>query len=409
LSSRRHPDAAAAQIAARVAIGVGALIALGAVASAAVSVIFARTVLTPPTKRAQDVRIRAADDSTVTLSATIDSMTPGRYGLWFSDDTGHARIGEIVSFTPDTVTRHLLQVDFGDLQAATRGRLGSWFYLSPDDLGLPFSEVSVPTELGSAPAWLIPAAAATDRWVIQVHGRAVSRPETLRAVPVFHDAGYTSLLISYRNDGDAPRSSDHRYGLGDTEWRDVDAAMRYAIEHGARHLVLMGWSMGGAIVLQALTRSSSADRVSGVILESPVVDWVTALDFQGKINRLPSLLRWCVLQLLSHRWAGRLTGQREPIDLRRLDLVARADELHKPILLFHSEDDGYVPATASTALAQARPDIVSFEHFMTARHVRLWNYDAARWNSAITGWLSALGATTGRTGSPARRRSAASG
>ena len=72
--------------------------------------IFARTVLTPPTKRAQDVRIRAVDDSTVTLSATIDSMTPGRYGLWFSEDTGHARVGEIVSFTTDTVTRQLLQV-----------------------------------------------------------------------------------------------------------------------------------------------------------------------------------------------------------------------------------------------------------------------------------------------------------
>ncbi len=370
--------------------------------------IFARTVLTPPTKRAQDVRIRAVDESTVTLSATIDSMTPGRYGLWFSDDTGHARVGEIVSFTPDTVTRQLLQVDFGDLTAATRGRLGSWFYLSPDDLGLPYSDVVVPTELGPAPAWLIPAGEATDRWVIQVHGRAVSRPETLRAVPVFRDAGYTSLLISYRNDGDAPRSSDYRYGLGDTEWRDVDAAMQYAIEHGARHLVLMGWSMGGATVLQALTRSTSADRVSGVILESPVVDWVTALDFQGKINRLPSVLRWGVLQLLSHRWAGRLTGQSAPIDLRRLDLVTRADELDKPILLFHSEDDGYVPATASTALARARPDIVTFEHFMTARHVRLWNYDAERWNSAISGWLGPLRATTARRDSPARRRSTAS-
>jgi len=408
LSSRQQPDAVAARVVAGIAIGAGGLIALGAIASAAVAVIFARTVLTPPTKRAQDVRIRAVDDSTVTLSATIDSMTPGRYGLWFSEDTGHARVGEIVSFTTDTVTRQLLQVDFGDLASATRGRLGSWFYLSPDELGLPYSDVAVPTDLGLAPAWLIPSAAATDRWVIQVHGRAVSRPETLRAVPVFHEAGYTSLLISYRNDGDAPRTSDYRYGLGDTEWRDVDAAMRYAIEHGARHLVLMGWSMGGATVLQALTRSSSADRVSGVILESPVVDWVTALDFQGKVNRLPAPLRWGVLQLLSHRWAGRLTGQSEPIDLRRLDLVARAGELDKPILLFHSEDDGYVPATASTALAQARPDIVRFEHFMTARHVRLWNYDAARWNSAITAWLSDLGAPTGRTGSPARRRSAAS-
>lgn len=390
MAGHQEPHSRAARVAAGVAIGLGGLLVVASAAAAAVAVIFARAVVTPPTKRPQDVRIRAVTDTTVTLSATIDSLTPGRYGLWFSDDSGHARIGEIVSFTPSTVTRKLLGVDFGELSTATRGRLGSWFYLSPEQLGHAETEVEVPTELGPAPAWIVPAEHPTDRWVIQVHGRAVRRHETLRAVPVFRDAGYTSLLISYRNDGDAPRSSDHRYALGDTEWRDVDAAMRYAVDHGAKHLVLMGWSMGGATVLQALTRSALADRVVGVVLESPVVDWVTALQFQGMINRLPSPVRWMVLQLLSRKWAGALTGQTSPIDLRRLDLVARAAELSTPILLFHSDDDGYVPSTASIALANARPDVVTFEHFTTARHVRLWNYDPDRWNGAITRWLTEL-------------------
>ena len=55
-----------------------------------------------------------------------------------------------------------------------------------------------------------------------------------------------------------------------------------------------------------------------------------------------------------------------------------------PILLLHSDDDDYVPVTASAALAAARPDIVTFERFATAGHVRLWNYDTERWNAAIT-------------------------
>ena len=67
---------------------------------------------------------------------------------------------------------------------------------------------------------------------------------------------------------DAPRSDDYRYALGDREWRDIEPAMRYAIEHGAEELVLMGWSMGGATVLQALTRSALGARVIGVVLES---------------------------------------------------------------------------------------------------------------------------------------------
>ncbi len=65
------------------------------------------------------------------------------------------------------------------------------------------------------------------------------------------EAGYTSLVVSYRNDGDAPNSDDHRYALGDREWQDVSSAIEYAFEHGAERIVLLGYSMGGATVLQA--------------------------------------------------------------------------------------------------------------------------------------------------------------
>lgn len=380
----------ARRVAIGASIGLGAIAVVATAAAAVVTVIFARTVVTPPKKRPEDVRILDVRDATITLSANLDSLTPGQYSLWFSQDTGHARVGEILSYTPDTVTRQLIEVDFGDLDHAVRGRFSGWFYLSPQELGYPWREVSIDTEVGPAPAWLIPAETPSDRWVIQVHGRAVRRQEALRAVPVFREAGYTSLLISYRNDGDAPPSDDHRYALGDTEWRDVESAMRFALDNGARSIVLMGWSMGGATVLQALTRSPLASFVDGVVLESPVVDWVTALQFQGVANRLPGFVQFGVIKLLGFRWAGLFTGQTAPIDLGRLDLVARASELSTPILLLHSDDDGYVPATASQALAVARPDIVTFERFTTARHTKLWNYDRERWNRVISRWLAKL-------------------
>jgi len=385
------------------ALGVTGLVVITAAAAATIAIVFARAIVTPPRSRAQDVGILAVDDATVTLSATIDSLTPGRYSLWFAKDGGHARIGEVLTLTDTTVTRELLGVDVGTLTAGTRGRLGAWFYLGPADLGLEFEEVAIQTELGDAPAWLIPSATPSDRWVIQVHGRAVRRPETLRAVPVFRDLDYTSLLISYRNDGDAPRSPDNRYALGDAEWRDVESAMQYALDNGARHLVLMGWSMGGATVLQAATRSRLTPYVAGLVLDSPVVDWVTALQYQGVANRLPRPVRWATLELLSRRWAGLLTGQQAPIDLKRLDLVTRASSLTTPILLLHSDGDGYVPATASIALAAARPDIVTFERFTVARHVRMWNYDPERWTAAISRWLTTLEESSGKTRTHRRR------
>ena len=375
-------------------VAVGLAVASAAVAAAVISVLVARTVVTPPRRREEDVRILAAGPETITLSATLDTLTPGRYSLWFSNDTGHALIGEILGFTERTVTRELLAVDFGDIVDARSGRISGWFYLSPAELDLPWEDVTIETELGPAPAWLIPSAQPTGRWVIQVHGRAVRRQECLRAVPAFHAAGYTALVISYRNDGDAPRSADYRYALGDTEWHDVESAMRYAVEHGATEIVLMGWSMGGATVLQTLTRSELSERVRAVVLDSPVVDWVTALEYQGASRRLPPPIRAAAIELLSTRWGGLLTGQSTPVDFARLDLVARASDLAVPILLFHSVDDGYIPVTGSDALAAERPDIVTYERFATARHTKLWNYDHDRWERAISDWLEWLDSTS---------------
>lgn len=375
-------------------IAVGGVIVSVIATAAAIALYFARTVVTPPRRREEDLRVLGSTDTTVTLSATPDTRTPGQYSLWFERDHGHARIGEILRQTDRTVTRVLLGVDFGDVRHARNGRISGWYYLSPQPLAVPWEDIEYQTEFGPAPAWVVPAEEPAERWVIQVHGRAVNRREGLRAVPVFRAAGYTSMLISYRNDGEAPQSPDHRYALGDTEWRDVEAAIAYAIERGARRVVLMGWSMGGATVLQALTRSPLARAVDGVVLDSPVVDWVTALSYQAALNHLPPVVRSAVMTLLTRRWAGPLTGQAAPIDLERLDLVSRAAELRVPILLLHSDDDGFVPVDASAALATARPDIVTFERFTVARHTKLWNYDRARWDAAIESWLSRFGLTS---------------
>jgi dienelactone hydrolase len=374
-------------------IGALSLVGVAALATATVSVIIARKVLVPPSRREEDVAIRSVDldAGVIVLDATADSRLPGEYSFWFTRESGHARIGEIVATTATTVTRRILGVDSGDLTTARRGRLTGWFYLTPADLGVPYDDVTIATPLGDAPAWLIPPAdAVRDRWAIHVHGRAVRRPETLRAVPVFREAGFTSLVVSYRNDNEAPRSDDFRYALGDREWLDVDAAMRYAVDNGAKQIVLVGWSMGGATVLQALTRSAVGDRVTGVVLESPVVDWIAALDFQVRLRRLPVFVRSFVILLFKSRWGRVFTGLAEPLDIDRLDFVTRAKELDRPVLILHSDDDGFVPSTASRALAIARPDIVSYEAFEVARHTKLWNYDRARWEGAIRDWLAKL-------------------
>lgn len=383
----------------------GAVAALGAVAvttgaaALAIAANAARAVVTPPGERPEEVILHDVNRAsrTVTVSATPETELPGRYSLWFDRGRGHARVGTIVGRAPGVVIRELLSVERGDLESATRARWGAWYYLTPADLGVAAEEVDVATEFGPAPAWLIPSTGAGHRWIIQVHGRGVTRAEGLRVVPTARDAGWTSLLISYRNDGDAPASPDGRYGLGDDEWRDVAAAIRFARERGAQQIVLMGWSMGGATVLQTVLRASEAKDVNGVILESAAVDWRAVLARQAQRRGLPRALQVLAMLVLTEPWGVRLTGRAAPIDLDRLDATTRAAELGVPLLVLQSDDDPDVPIEPVLRLIAAAPGDVQLERFTVAGHTRLWNFDPRRFERAITTWLSRLPEPTGRS------------
>ncbi len=83
----------------------------------------------------------------------------------------------------------------------------------------------------------------------------------------------------------------------------------------------------------------------------------------------------------------KVVGLGEPVDLRTLNWVRRAKELATPILLVHSEDDDVVPVGPSRALAAARPDLVTFAPWTTARHTKEWNVDPELWDSVVSAFL----------------------
>lgn len=375
-----------------VALAVPALAALGAGATLAAVLSTARRVVTPAA-RANDTEILSVDTGaqTIELTRTADTELPGRYGLFTTGTYGYVKLGAVLSADARRVRRKLLtQIEAGariDRDAAFSG----WYYTTPSELHLPWESLSIGSPAGPCPAWLFPADSTT--WVIQVHGRGTTRSECLRAVPVFHALGLPTLVVSYRNDGEAPRSRGGSYALGAAEWRDVDAAIGYALRHGAERVVLMGWSMGGAIVLQAAVSSSHREAIAGLILDSPVVDWRTVLRFQAREAGLREPLPQLAMNALSSAVTARLSGAEQVIPFDQLDMVARAGELKAPVLILHSDDDGFVPADASHALADARPDIVTMPEFSGARHTKLWNYDQTGWTAAITDWMTAHGFT----------------
>ena len=198
-----------------------------------------------------------------------------------------ARIGEVLGETEHgDIIRRVDSVTRGDL-APGRARWSGWYVDgSPQDAyGIRTEELALPTVNGRAPAWVTRAGDGT-RWAVLVHGRGARRGETLRAVPVLTDLGISCIIPSYRNDSDGPASSDGKYALGLTEWEDVDLALEFALREGARSIDLLGWSMGGAIVMQVLARSGHAGAVRRVVLDGPVLDWADVMAHHARANRL---------------------------------------------------------------------------------------------------------------------------
>lgn len=375
---------------AAVAAGAGAAAAtVSAGGSLGAATYFARKVLTPDPRRPDDTQVLAVTDSTVVLSTTPDTVVPGVYGLWLDGGQGHARVGEALELdrAAGRVTRALLGVDRGRLSPGA-ARWNQYYYGADPAaaLGLPTTDVQVASDVGDLPAWRVDAGDG-HRWAVLVHGRGARREECVRAVPTLHRLGVTALVPSYRNDIGAPPSPDGRYSLGLSEWRDLEAAMLYAVRQGARELVLFGWSMGGAIVLQTLDRSWLAEHVSRVVLDAPVVDWGDVLRHHGALNHIPTPVAILTRTLLGRSAARRLVGVHEPIDVASTNWDDRAAELRHPVLLIHSEDDEFVPAGPSAALARKRPDLVRYEPWRVARHTKEWNLDPQRWERAVTAFL----------------------
>ncbi|WP_307835828.1 alpha/beta hydrolase family protein [Phycicoccus sonneratiae] len=386
-----RPSRARRAAIAGVAVGGTAALASGG-GSFAAAAYFARRVLTPDARRPDDVVVRAADAHSITLDTTAETVVPGRYGLWLEEGEGHARVGDVLELDAGAgrVRRELIAVDRGVL-APGPARWNQYFHGSPPDesLDLPTEHVTYDGELGAMPAWVVaPGGVPTTRWAVLVHGRGARREETVRALPPLLAEGWTCLVPTYRNDEGVPSGPDRRYALGLSEWRDVEAAMEYAVARGATELLLGGWSMGGAIVLQVLDRSPRSSLVSRVLLDAPVVDWGDVLAHHARQHHLPRPVGSLARAMMRRRWGHRLVGVHEGVDLALTDWVRRADELHHPVTIVHSADDEFVPFGPSLALAQARPDLVTFHEWRLARHCKEWNTEPERWEAIVREFAS---------------------
>lgn len=349
----------------------------------------------PPTPD-YGVYVVAVDEASITLSSISersDTVHPGVFGLAW--EGGYGRIGEIRAVSGLEVTRDFdlvsgvtPQVCNGSLETCKPVDIEGWaFETDPGDVDLAFEEVSFDAPLGTLGAWQVAADGGTT-WAIHVHGWRASRREAIRSLPAFSEAGVTSLVIDYRNDPGAPADPSDLYRFGRTEWEDVEAAVRFALDQGASDVVLVGYSTGAAAHASFMENSRLADHVRALVFDAPNVSMgdvvknaASDMTLPGTPIPVPGSLTWVAMVMADMRF---------DVDWDAVNYVPRAGEfLNKPTLIFHGTDDGRVPVAVSRALAEASSQVTLVET-EGADHVTSWNVDPYGYSETLVQFLADL-------------------
>lgn len=333
-----------------------------------------------------DVTVQALTEDTIVLRADDPDAPPsgldlpGLYGLRW--EGGHGTLGEVLSVQGQDVARSFDVVSGEAPGVGTRVELDFVLYRSPAEAGVEAQDVAVPGPLGDLPAWFVEAEG--DTWVILVHGNSMSRLDNVRWLSALHAAGYPTLTATYRNDAGAPEDPSGllRYGL--TEWMDLEASVTYALEHGARDVVLLGDSMGGGVIASFMERSASEGDVSALVLDAPMLNFSSTVDdnaarepLVGPITVPPSLT-WS---------AKRIAALRYDVAWDDLDYITPWT-VDVPTLIIHGDEDLTVPIATSREAAQRYPETITLRVCPGADHVECWNSDPDAMQALVTGFLA---------------------
>lgn len=338
----------------------------------------------PPYHAARVVGVSAGQ---VRLRAIGDQpwlVKPELYGIAWQGGIGH--LGHSVSVSSGVVTRPLTVVAGSAPRVGQSAGLDRAYFLGDPRkaLGIPMQNVVVQGPLGPLPGWYFPGRGST--FVIGVHGQNGARKDVLRVVGIVHRMGFPALAVTYRNDRGVARDPSGYLRYGQTEWRDLQAAVRWALSHGARHIILAGQSMGGAVVAAFLEYSPLAPKVVRVVFDAPMLDLQAIVDYGASQRSMPVTGGSIPAPLV---WtAEQIAGLRFGIDWSATDYLGNTAWLKVPAFVTQGTDDPKVPVSAGARLKALHPALVTFARFPGAGHVESWNMDRARYTSLLESFLS---------------------
>lgn len=341
----------------------------------------------------KDYRRGELTDDGRRIRIDLDDYTkaPGDFGVFDPASGSYTRVGEVTLIDEDQkcVERRIEPSESGPKRL---GPLVDWtpdVFFVPSAVSRRYEEVNVPTSYGTAPAWLFEGEN-PDVWVIHIHGSWTDRAIMFRDVHAFRPLGFTSLVPSFRSDPEVSPPQAESSHLGQTEWRDVESAVAYAVAHGARRVILSGWSMGGTMALLTAERSAYRGQIAGIVLVGPVTSWRKTITAGAARAGVPAIGAGLVMGLLQSPLFAKMLGLEEPINFDALEWVDVPRRVTVPTLVLHSNADQEVPWEISEAFQRANPRTVTLIRLPEANHSQEWNAAPRAFTDELTSWVSKM-------------------
>ena len=328
----------------------------------------------------------------------------GIYGI--IGQNGDALVGNILSTSGTVVERELLELNGtiveGDRIRGTSlvireknndykilgtsgwsGQAEEGVYTPKSVSNLDYETIFYKSDLGEFPAYLTKEG--DTGIVIFVHGYRGDYSREVFAKMRAGDLvnmGYRSMIISYRNDRGLPKDPSGIYQYGATEWRDLDAAINKALEF-SDNIVLWGTSGGGGPVSSWLVNTDDKNKIKGIIYEAPVINFWESVEVNGAA-RFP----WLPSQLFSYFKI--FTEVRYGVDFSEMDFTDAVINSTIPTLLFHGDDDEWVPVSMSDLIASERKENFTYIRYENVGHVTSWNADPDNYVYQLELFLNSL-------------------
>ena len=353
------------------------------------------------------VIVSQIDTKTITLNVEEELWGPllenGTYGI--IGQNGDAVVGEIISTDGNIVTRELLEINGniveGEKIRATSlvlindegykilgtsgwsGQATEGVYTPKSVADLEYETINYTSEIGTFPAYLTKSG--ENGIVIFVHGfRGDYTREVfaLMRTGEFEQLGFRSMIIAYRNDRGFAKDPSGIYQYGTTEWVDIDAAVNRALEL-TDNVILFGTSGGGGPISGWIKNVHDKNKVSGVIYEAPTINFWESVKVNGAA-RFP----W--LPPSTFEYFKIITEIRYDVDFDKMNFTEEVIASDIPVLLFHGDDDEWVPVEMSDYIASRRTKNFTYMRYENVGHNTAWNADPQKYKDALSTFLKSL-------------------